>query len=131
LTVQLSGIASNLGEYYKAEDTVSAVFSFDTGLIGSGSWSFVVDKYSEEDMVVIKGTKGEIKFSCFNDNTIELTINGKQELLTYQNPENIQYNLINQIVESLRGDQQCVSTMYSASRTNYVLEQIVKSYYGH
>jgi len=29
----------------------------------------------------------------------------------------------------LRGRNDCVSTMYSAARTSFVLEEIVKSYY--
>ena len=125
------GIASNIGGYYEVEDTVSAIFTFASGVVGSGSWCFVVDKNSEEDYIEIKGTAGEITFSTFNVEDVILKTKDKTEAFSIQNPENIQFNLINQLVQSLRTGSECVSTMYSAARTSQVIEQIVKDYYSH
>ena len=53
-----------------------------------------------------------------------------EELHHYKNPENIQYNLIRSIVETLQGKTgACPSTGITAARTNRVLEEIVKPYY--
>ena len=38
------GYAANRGGLYKAEDTVSACFMFESGIPGSGSWCFVSDE---------------------------------------------------------------------------------------
>ena len=126
---KVSGVAGNIAGYYKAEDTVSAAFSFDSGVVGSGSWCFVVDEKSQEDSIEISGTNGKIKFSCFDLGDVELIT--KQETLrfSFQNPENISFFLVQQVVGALRSENECVSTMYSAARTSYVLEEIVKSYY--
>ena len=89
----------------------------------------MVDKNSEVDQIEIKGTDGEITFSTFQVADVVLKSKNKTETFSFQNPENIQYNLITQLVESLRTGSECVSTMYSAARTSKVIEQIVKDYY--
>lgn len=127
---KVNGVAANIAGYYKAEDTVSAAFSFDSGVVGSGSWCFVVDEKSEEDCIEIHGTNGKIKFSCFDLGSVELTTKEGTQKLSFTNPENISFLLVQQLVGALQGKNDCVSTMYSAARTNYVLEEIVKSYYS-
>ncbi len=127
---KVNGVGANIAGYYKAEDTVSAAFSFDSGVVGSGSWCFVVDEKSEEDCIEIHGTTGKIKFSCFDLGSVELTTKEGTQEFSFTNPENISFLLVQQLVGALQGKNDCVSTMYSATRTNYVLEEIVKSYYS-
>ena len=98
---EVQGIAQNQAGYYQPEDTVSAVFTFGSGVTGTGSWCFVVCKEAEED-------------------PIEIT----------ENPENISHFLIQQVVGELSGEGKCVSTGSSAARTNWVLGEAVKKYYG-
>jgi len=126
---KVNGVARNIVGYYKAEDTVSAAFSFESDVVGSGSWCFVVDEKSEEDSIEIHGTNGKIKFSCFDLGNVELTTKEGTQKFSFTNPENISFLLVQQLVGALQGKNDCVSTMYSAARTNYVLEEIVKSYY--
>jgi predicted dehydrogenase len=126
---EVHGIAQNRAGYYKAEDTVSASFTFGSGVVGNGSWCFVVDKGSEEDTIEITGTKGRISLPCFDKGDVILTTNSGEIRFSFQNPENISHNLIKQVVQAIRGEGECVSTGYSASRTSWVLEEIVKSYY--
>lgn len=126
----VSGTASNIAGYYKAEDTVSAAFSFKSGVQGTGSWCFVVDKVSEEDFIEITGTQGRIIFPCFNLGEVELITQSGTAKFAFLNPENISFFLIKQVVETLEGTGSCISTMYSAARTNEVLEKITKSYYS-
>jgi predicted dehydrogenase len=127
---EVHGIAQNRAGYYRAEDTVSASFTFDTGIVGSGSWCFVVDKGSEEDLIEITGTKGKIIFSCFQLGEVKLITPEGTISFSFQNPENISQNLIKQVIQAIRGEGECVSTGYSAARTNWVLEEVVKSYYN-
>jgi len=126
---EVNGIAQNLGGYYQAEDTVSAVFSFQSGVIGTGTWCFVASKGSEEDTIEITGTKGKISFSCFQHGDVILITDKGSVSFSFHNPENISHYLIQQAVNELRGDGTCVSTMYSAARTSQVLDDIVKNYY--
>ena len=127
---QVSGIASNIAGYYRAEDTVSAVFSFESGILGNGSWCFVVDKENEEDSIEISGTEGRIRFSCFDKRDVELITAKGIKTFAFQNHENISFYLVQQVTGALRGENECVSTMYSAARTNFVMEEIVKTYYS-
>ena len=127
---KVNGVARNIVGYYKAEDTVSAAFSFESDVVGSGSWCFVVDEKSEEDSIELHGTNGKIKFSCFDLGNVELTTKEGTQKFSFTNPENISFLLVQQLVGALQGKNDCVSTMYSAARTNYVLEEIVKSYYS-
>ena len=128
--IKVHGIAVNHAGHYKAEDTVTGIFQFGNGVIGSGSWCFVVAKGNEEDIIEINGTKGKLSLSCFQHSDVKLTTPEGTVSFSFQNPENIQYNLISQVVKNLRGESECVSTGKSAARTSAVLEEMVKSYYA-
>jgi predicted dehydrogenase len=123
---EVYGLAANRGGLYKAEDTVSAIFRFESGVIASGSWCFVTDAGTRQDIVEIVGTKGRLEFSSFGHHPIRLITGSGILEFTYLNPDNIQYNLIRQIVETLQGKTQCVSTGITAARTNWVMEQVVR-----
>jgi predicted dehydrogenase len=126
---EVKGIAKNIAGYYSAEDTVSAAFAFNSGVTGTGSWCFVVDKGAEEDTIEIAGTKGILSFSSFQHGDVTLTTPEGTVSFSFQNPENIQHNLIAQVVKTLLGESECVSTGKSAARTSAVLEEMVKEYY--
>jgi predicted dehydrogenase len=126
---QVKGMAQNRAGYYPAEDTVSASFAFESGVTGTGSWSFVVAKGSEEDIIEITGTKGKIVFSCFQHGDVKLTTPQGTISLSFQNPENISHYLIETVVKELMGEGKCPNTGYSAARANKVMEEIVKEYY--
>ena len=126
---KVNGMASNIAGLYPVEDTVSAIFTFESGVVGTGSWCFVVEKQSEEDIIEITGTKGKITFPCFEKGNVELITEKDKTTYSFENHENISFYLIKQVVGAFRGENECVSTMYSAARTNYIMEQIVKSYY--
>jgi len=125
----VKGFAENRAGYYAAEDTVSAAFAFASGVTGTGSWSFVVPRGSEEDIIEITGTKGKIVFSCFQHGDVILTTPQGTVSLSFQNPENISHYLIESVVKELRGEGKCPSRCYSAARANKVLEDVVIDYY--
>lgn len=127
----VKGEAQNVAGFYEAEDTVSAVFAFASGVTGTGSWSFVVDKGAEEDVIEVTGTEGKIVLSCFDKKPVTLIKGNEVISMEFHNPENISYNLVEQVTHALQGTAECVSTMYSATRTSWVLEEIVKDYYAN
>src|SRR5690554_929940 len=123
---EVNGFAKNNAGLYAVEDTVTASFRFKSGVLGSGSWSFVAPKDSRSDRIYITGTKGLLSFSTFDFSAIILeTPNGKQEH-EVENPANIQFFLIKEIVNYLNGEGKLpVSTGKTAIRTNYVMDKIL------
>jgi predicted dehydrogenase len=126
---KVSGYARNNALYYSAEDTVTACFQFENKVIGSGTWCFVCDKNSAEDTVEIIGEKGRIIFSTFSYDPVMLISQNGINYFNYENPENIQYNLIEEVVYCIQNKTECISTGKSAARTNKILEEIVKGFY--
>jgi predicted dehydrogenase len=120
------GFAANVGGLYEVEDTVTAAFRFQSGVLGSGSWSFVAHQESRTDLIDFIGTKGKITCSTFDFSPIILEMKeGKQEFRE-ENPENIQFFLIQSIVDYLNGKGELpVSTGNSAIRTNFVMDRIL------
>ncbi len=123
---EASGLDTNNNSWYEAEDTVSAIFKFKNGVIGSGLWSFNTNKAASKDQIEIIGTEGSIIFSCFDHSPIQLLKNDKITEFPYLNPENIQYNLIKQVNDAIINKDKCVSTGESAARTNWVMEHILR-----
>lgn len=125
----VSGNAKNLAGLYPAEDTVSGTWIHESGVVGSGSWCFVVDEKSETDEIEIIGENGQISLPCFSPgNLILKNADGITEM-EFNNPQHISQNLVQQVVNELRGVETCVSTGISAARTNWVLDEMVKNYY--
>lgn len=120
------GFSTNVGGLYDVEDTVTAAFRFQSGVLGSGSWSFVAHQESRTDLIDFTGTKGKITCSTFDFSPIILEMKeGKQEFRE-ENPENIQFFLIQSIVDYLNGKGELpVSTGNSAIRTNFVMDRIL------
>jgi len=122
----VNGFTTNVGGLYAVEDTVTAAFRFQSGVLGSGSWSFVAHKKSRTDQIDFVGTMGKLSCSTFDFTPIVLeTEEGKQEFRE-ENPENIQFYLIQSIVDYLNGKGELpVSTGNSAIRTNFVMDRIL------
>jgi predicted dehydrogenase len=122
--------AVNRAGLYPAEDTVSGTWEHESGVIGAGSWCFVVDKNSEKDEINILGENGEISLPCFSHGNLVLTTSEGQTEMEFTNPKHISQNLVQQVVNELRGMSKCSSTGESAARTSWVLDEFVKHYYG-
>tara|TARA_R110001599_G_scaffold5737_6_gene28599 strand:- start:7755 stop:8756 length:1002 start_codon:yes stop_codon:yes gene_type:complete len=128
---EVNGIATNQSGQYPAEDIVLGNFSFESGVLGTGNWCYTTSNTSQKDEIVIIGSKGEIRFPCFWGTHVTLKRDGKEdEVFQFEMPENIQFYLIQSIVNELLGKGgECPSTGVSAARTNWVMEQMVKNFY--
>jgi predicted dehydrogenase len=124
--LETNGYTVNHGGFYKAEDTVNACFRFENGLTGSGIWCFVADESAQEDSIEIIGDKGTVRFSAFAFTPITLhTKRGYEKIPFDANPENIQYFLIQAVVNHLLGKSTCTCTGESATITNWVLDKVL------
>lgn len=126
---EAKGMAVNLAGLYPAEDTVSGTWKHASGVVGTGSWCFVVGKESVADIIEIIGEKGQISLPCFtHGNLVVKTSEGITEM-HFNNPEHISQNLVQQVVDELCGIGECISTGESAARTSRILDEMVKDYY--
>jgi hypothetical protein len=100
-------------------------------VVGSGYWCFLADQNAEKDEIVITGEKGEIALSCFAFPEMLKITTDKGDIETkFDNPKHISQNLVQQLINELRGVGTCVSTGESAARTSWVLDQMVRNYYS-
>ena len=119
------GFKNNIGKLYQAEDSISACFCFDSGLIGSGSWCFVAHESAKEDRIEIVGDKGMVCFSVFSFEPIALhNEKGRQEIVI-PNPPHVQQPLIQAVVDHLLGKSICTSDGYNATTVNWVMDKIL------
>jgi predicted dehydrogenase len=122
-------IAVNQAGLYKAEDFVSAEFTFNNNITGTGIWSFSVSPESCRDTIEIIGDEGSIKFTTFSFEPIVLTNSSGRKEFINERPEHVQYNLIDKIVRSLNGNGESPSTGSSGARTSKIMDEIVSEYY--
>jgi predicted dehydrogenase len=128
---EVKGKAQNLGGLYAAEDTVSGSWTHESGVAGYGHWTFIANENSQKDEIEIIGEKGKLELSSFaSPDLLKVTKEDRESVLEFNNPEHISQNLVQQLVNELRGEGRCVSTGESAARTNWVLEQMVRDYYS-
>ncbi|MFC4871596.1 Gfo/Idh/MocA family protein [Negadavirga shengliensis] len=129
--VEVRGMAANQAALYPTEDIVTAAFRFENGILGTGNWCFTASESAKSDMTVIVGDKGKISYPSFWDTYVLLEEDGQApQRLTFEMPENIQFFLIESIVNELLGRGKCPSTGISAARTNWVMEEMTKNYYS-
>ncbi|MCR5180970.1 MAG: Gfo/Idh/MocA family oxidoreductase [Bacteroidaceae bacterium] len=123
--LHVNGFCSNRAGLYETEDTVSASFQFPDGLPGSGTWCFCAHESAKTDRIQIIGDQGQISFSVFTYEPIELiTEEGRQEIVI-PNPPHVQMPLIKEVVEHLQGKRICQMDCVSATPANWVMDKIL------
>lgn len=128
--IKAHGIAVNQAKAYEAEDMVAGSFLFESGVLGTGNWCFSSSKDAQIDEVVIYGSKGKITFETFGKGAfiLEADLDSLQHF-ELELPYHIQQPLIQSIVEDLLGTGECASTGLTGARTNWVMDEMVKSFY--
>jgi len=121
-----AGIATNRGGRYPAEDLVTGVFSFRSGVEGVGVWNY--DSFREKDRVEIIGTAGALRFSCFADDPLRLVTARGVENIEAPYPETVQLPLIQTMVNALTGHGESPSNGHSAIRTARVIDALLADY---
>jgi len=124
---EATGFPANFAGYYDAEDTVSGIFKFECGIVGTGSWCFVSDVNQSVDKIELIGSQGRLSFSCFGFTPIKLITEAfpEPQFFLPENPENIQFYLIEAVVKDLEGGESCESTGVSGAKTNWVMDKIL------
>ncbi|MGK0465602.1 Gfo/Idh/MocA family protein [Clostridium sp.] len=123
---EATGYAANQSKLYSAEDIVTASLSFESGVKGTGIWCF--SSFSDYDMNEIVGSKGKISFSTYGTEPVILTTNEGITPICIVKPIHIQKQLIQSVVNDLNGLGVCPSKGISASRTSWVMDQLLEDY---
>ena len=122
--VRVEGSALNMGGLYEAEDTVAATLTLPGNIKVTGSWSFITPEPEQKDLVELTGEKGQLEFSVFSFEPIQLILPGGEQTFTTTRPEHIQMPLIQTIVDEMNGKGTCPSTGLTAAVTSQVMDQV-------
>jgi predicted dehydrogenase len=114
------------GGRYPAEDLVTGVFSFRSGVEGVGVWNY--DSFQHKDQVEIIGTAGALRFSCFDDDPLRLLTARGVEQIKAPYPETVQLPLIQTVVNALTGHGESPGNGHSALRTARVIDDLLLDY---
>ncbi len=128
------GRATNLGDAYDAEDTVTGIWRHASGphgrvVYGTGLWCFCADR--DEDSVTVIGDTGRLRFSVL-DVAAPIIVEASsgtggtagRTVVEVPPPEHVQQPLIQTAVNELRGAGVCPSTGESALRTDLVMARL-------
>ena len=121
-----AGIATNRGGRYPAEDLVTGVFSFSSGIEGVGVWNY--DSFQHQDQVEIIGTAGALRFACFADEPLQLVTARGLDQIKAPYPETVQLPLIQTVVNALTGRGVSPSNGHTAVRTARVIDALLSDY---
>ncbi|WP_179318891.1 Gfo/Idh/MocA family protein [Winogradskyella helgolandensis] len=120
---EASGVSLNQQQLYTAKDAISGSWFHDSGVIGSASWNF--GAYKREDSVRIVGSEGELRFSVFGDDPIELIRDNNHETFLIDNPNPIQLYHVDHMQKHISGISQHPSTGESGLHTAWVMDKIL------
>lgn len=121
--IYVSGCVSNQSKIYLAEDTVSTTFKFESGILGSGIWSFSSSENLDE--TEIDGTNGKIVFSTFSTDPIRFYAGNQINEFKIDNPPHVAQPLIQKLVDELLGRGMCPSTGITGAETSRVMDKIL------
>jgi predicted dehydrogenase len=121
-----AGIATNRGGRHRAEDLVTGVFSFRSGVEGVGLWNY--ESFQRTDRIEIIGTAGSLRFSCFGDEPLRLLTARGEEQIKAPYPEIVQLPLIQAVVNGLTGHGESPSNGHTAVRTARVIDALLSDY---
>ncbi len=99
-----SGFATNQAGLYKADDMVTGNILFKSGVQFSGIWCFNVAASDQEDGCEIVGDKGKIVFSFFEQQPVQLIVDGKTETFVFDALQHVQQPMIGEVVNYFLGE---------------------------
>ncbi len=98
-----SGISSNQAALYKADDIVTGMMMFESGIVFNGLWCFTVPEDEAKDTCEITGAEGKISLSVFGEPEIAISKKGHTATVHLEKPEHVQQPLIEKVVQYFLG----------------------------
>jgi predicted dehydrogenase len=121
---RVRGAAANQARLYEVADIVSGEWVFASGVHGVGVWCFTGG--DPIDRTEIVGTQGTARFSLLRDAPVTLSTAAGVTQERIDNPAHVQQPLVQSVVDELLGLGTCPSTGVSASRTNWVIDELLR-----
>ena len=122
----VQGFAGNQAGNYPAEDIVTGMFKFESGVQGTGAWCFTA--FEAVDRTEIIGSNGRITYSTFGSEPVLLTTSDGDTEFAIDYPSHIQQPLIQSVVDDLLGVGHCPSNGQSGARTSWVMDEMLAEY---
>jgi predicted dehydrogenase len=122
----VAGVVASRSGRSGTEDTVSASFQHDTGVVGNGFWCYAAD--SRSDRTTLFGSKGRLTFSTQYPDPILIEIGDRLHKVEISDPPHVHEPLVASIVGELNGADTCPSTGETALRTARVMEKIMSGF---
>lgn len=122
------GHAARLASPGESEDAVTMSFRSAEGVPGTATWNFATTV--RRDVMEFCGSAGQLAFSVFGQEPLQLTTARGTESFDLPNPPHLQQPMIQTVVDELLGRGRCESTGESARRTTVVMDQVLEAYYG-
>ncbi|MEO6232294.1 MAG: Gfo/Idh/MocA family oxidoreductase [Ferruginibacter sp.] len=120
---KVTGIATNQGATYDADDLVAGNLLFESGVAFSGTWCFNAPK--EVDYCEIIGTKGKITFSIFNENTLTVSTGELNTVLTFDTLLHVQQPMIEATVQYFLGEGPNPCTAEEGTEVMRLMQEMV------
>ena len=124
--VSVRGTAANQARLYAVEDIVSGAWVSASGVHGVGAWCFTSGDAIDRTEIV--GTHGTARFALLRDEPVCLSTAAGMTAERIDNPAHVQQPLVQSVVDQLLGVGTCPSTGVSASRTNWVMDELLREY---
>lgn len=120
----VKGFSLNQQNLYTANDAITACWIHNNGVTGSGTWNFGCNTY--DDNVIIYGSKGQINFPIFKDDSVVLKSDAKTEKLFIENPKHVQMNHVENLKNALFNHNFIhPSTGDTALHTSWIMDKIL------
>lgn len=124
--IEARGEATNLGNFYDVEDTVSASFIFKNGVIGNGMWCYVAGH--EEEYVKIVGDKGYMTFEGLGYGPVKVYKDDGVQEFQFKSPEHVAQPYIQQVINEVIGLKKSNANIESAANVTRITDEILKNF---
>ncbi len=123
---EVNGVANNMAGLYEVEDTVSAAFKFESGIVGSGMWCYVADHNVDEILIV--GSKGRLSGQILWYGDLTVTVGEKVETYSFIEPKHVAMPYEQSIVNELIGKEKSNANVEEAANVTKFFDEVLKEY---
>jgi predicted dehydrogenase len=99
---RVSGLSTNTGGYYEADDSVAGQVLFSSGVFFTGAWCFAAR--ARVDRCTIEGSKGSLSFSIFDGAPVVLEADAIVTEFPFDPLPHVQQPMIEAVMRFFRGD---------------------------
>lgn len=123
---KVTGIATNQGGLYAADDLVAGNILFEKGVVFSGIWCFNAPAGTANDYCEFIGTAGKISFSIFSGASLTVLANGTATTHSFEALPHVQQPMIAATVQYFLGEEPNPCSGDEGAEVMRVMEGFIK-----